>query len=71
MRDDEKGRQDVKGTEGRRPEASAKRPEAPAKRLEAPAKRPEERPVEQDGYVAAADEGKTAERTEEDDRAGD
>jgi len=57
MRDDEKGRQDAKGTEGRRPEASAKRPE--------------ERPVEQDGYVAAADEGKTAERTEEDDRAGD
>jgi hypothetical protein len=64
MRDDEKGRQDAKGTEGRRPEASAKRPEASAKR-------PEERPVEQDGYVAAADEGKTAERTEEDDRAGD
>jgi hypothetical protein len=29
------------------------------------------RPVEQDGYVAEADEGKTAERTEEEDRAGD
>ena len=30
-----------------------------------------ERPVEQDGYVAATDEGKIAERTEEEDRADD
>ncbi len=30
-----------------------------------------ERPTEQDGYVAAPDEAKTAERTEADDRAAD
>ena len=32
---------------------------------------PTERAVEQDGYVDAADEAKTAERTEEEDRAED
>jgi hypothetical protein len=30
-----------------------------------------ERPTEQDGYVAARDEAKTAERTEAEDRAAD
>jgi hypothetical protein len=32
---------------------------------------PKERPTEQDGYVAARDEAKTAERTEAEDRGAD
>lgn len=38
---------------------------------ESPSRPRPERPVEQDGYVAATDEGKIAERTEEEDRADD